>query len=61
MLEQNTRVVAVYEADVYLGLINMDDIAEAFAVLSFLERYGRHEQPPSDADRIQPSGDASAG
>ncbi len=61
MLEQNTRVVAVYEADMYLGLINMDDIAEAFAVLSFLERYGRRDQPPSDADRIQPSEDASAG
>jgi hypothetical protein len=61
MLEKNTRVVAVYEDDAYLGLINMDDIAEAFAVLAFLERYGRREQPPSDADRIRPSEDASAG
>jgi hypothetical protein len=61
MLEKNTRVVAVYEGDVYLGLINMDDIAEAFAVLAFLERYGRRQQPPPDADRIQPSGGTNAG
>jgi Zn-dependent protease len=61
MLQQNTRIAAVYEDDTYLGLVNMDDIAEAFAVLAFLERYGRREQPPSDADRIQPTGGASTG
>ncbi|NJK80089.1 MAG: site-2 protease family protein [Chloroflexaceae bacterium] len=45
MGEQSARVVAVYEGETYLGLINQDDLAEAFTVLSFMERFRR--RPPS--------------
>ncbi len=38
MNERSTRVVAVYEGDVYLGLVSIEDIAEAYAVLAFLQR-----------------------
>lgn len=38
MNERSTRVVAVYEGDAYLGLVSIEDIAEAYAVLAFLQR-----------------------
>jgi Zn-dependent protease len=38
MAEQNARVVAVYDGETYLGLVSMEDIAEAFAVIAFLQR-----------------------
>jgi hypothetical protein len=36
--EQNARVVAVYAGETYLGLVSMEDIAEVFAVVAFLQR-----------------------
>lgn len=38
MNDQGTRVVAVYEGDTYLGLVSIEDISEAYAVLAFLQR-----------------------
>lgn len=38
MSEQGARLAAVFDGADYLGLISIEDISEAFAVLSFLER-----------------------
>jgi Zn-dependent protease len=38
MGERGVRVVAVYSGENYLGLVSIEDIAEAFAVISFLDR-----------------------
>lgn len=38
MVEQGTRIAAVFNGANYLGLISMEDIAEAFKVQAFLER-----------------------
>ncbi len=46
MAEQGVRIVAVYNAANYLGLISMEDIVEAFTVQTFVERQKqlRHAQ-----------------
>ncbi|MBK9712634.1 MAG: site-2 protease family protein [Kouleothrix sp.] len=41
MGERAARVVAVYDGDSYLGLVSQEDIAEAFAIISFQRR--QHE------------------
>ncbi|MFO7168300.1 MAG: site-2 protease family protein [Chloroflexota bacterium] len=38
MAERGVRIVAVYSGDTYLGLVSLEDMAEAYAVLTFLER-----------------------
>jgi Zn-dependent protease len=38
MSEQNNRVAAVYGGETYLGLLSLEDIAEAYAVLAFQQR-----------------------
>lgn len=38
MVEQGTRIAAVYNGADYLGLISMEDIVEAFTVQTFVER-----------------------
>ncbi len=38
MAENGTRVVAVFDGNDYLGLVGIEDIQEAFAVLTFVER-----------------------
>lgn len=38
MAEHNQRVVAVYDGDHFLGLVSIEDISEAFTVLSFMQR-----------------------
>ena len=38
MAEHNQRVVAVYDGDHFLGLVSIEDISEAFTVLSFQQR-----------------------
>ncbi len=38
MSEKSVRVVAVYDGIAYLGLVSLEDIAEAFAVITFLQR-----------------------
>lgn len=49
--EHQERVAAVYTGGLYLGLINQDDIAEAFTVLSFVERYNNNNPRP-DSDSL---------
>jgi len=44
MSEQDVRVVAVYDGLTYLGLVSLEDIAEAFAVLTFLQRQQQARQ-----------------
>lgn len=48
MIARNVRVVAVFEDETYLGLLNRDDISEAFTVLSFLERFQRTSPAPHE-------------
>lgn len=38
MNQKGTRVAAVYAQNSFMGLVSMDDISEAFAVLSFQQR-----------------------
>ncbi|HMO58263.1 MAG TPA: site-2 protease family protein [Roseiflexaceae bacterium] len=38
MAEQEARVVAVYDGERYLGLVSLEDIAEAYAVISYMQR-----------------------
>jgi Zn-dependent protease len=38
MVQAGSRVAAVYEGPQFLGLVNADDIGEAFAVLTFVQR-----------------------
>ncbi|MEN9934016.1 MAG: hypothetical protein RLZZ387_595 [Chloroflexota bacterium] len=38
MAERGVRIVAVYSGEAYLGLVSLDDMAEAHAVLTFMER-----------------------
>ncbi|HWQ14817.1 MAG TPA: site-2 protease family protein [Roseiflexaceae bacterium] len=47
MAEHGVRIVAVYDGENYLGLVSLDDMAEAYAVLTFLERQRR--QAPAGA------------
>jgi CBS domain-containing protein len=39
MAEKGVRVVAVTEGDGYLGLVSAEDLAEAMAVATFVERH----------------------
>jgi Zn-dependent protease len=36
--ENSVRVIAVYDGERYLGLLSLEDIAEAYAVISFMQR-----------------------
>lgn len=38
MAERNVRVVAVYDGPAYLGLVSIEDIAEAFSIITYQER-----------------------
>jgi hypothetical protein len=44
----------VYEGEIYLGLVSIEDISEAYAVLSYLERQ-------KEARRAQMARDVSSG
>lgn len=51
MNERATRVVAVYDGETYLGLVSIEDISEAYAVLAFLQRQQevrRAQEPPPE-------------
>ena len=50
MSEKGARVVAVYEGSTYLGLVSIEDISEAFAVMSFLQR----QQEARRAQQVEP-------
>ena len=47
MVEQGTRIAAVYDGAAYLGLIGLDDIAEAFAIQTFIRRHERLKPAPA--------------
>lgn len=47
MIEQNKRVVAVYSGEAYLGLVSLEDISEAFAVLTYQQRQQELRQTES--------------
>jgi len=38
MTDADTRIAAVFDGELYLGLVSTEDIAEARAVLTFLNR-----------------------
>jgi hypothetical protein len=38
MSEGGTRIAAVFEGERYLGLVSQEDISEALAVLTFVQR-----------------------
>jgi Zn-dependent protease/predicted transcriptional regulator len=46
MGERSARVVAVYRGENYLGLVSIEDIAEAFAVLAFLNQQRTQQMYP---------------
>lgn len=58
MTQNGVRVVAVYDAEQYLGLVSIEDIAEAFTVLRFAEHYNRHNAPPSTSNQPDPQSGA---
>lgn len=41
MATKSARVVAVYQGEDYLGLVSIEDIAEAYAVLTYQQRQGQ--------------------
>lgn len=47
MEEKEVRVVGVWEGEMFLGLVSADDIAEAQAVLTFLNRRLSEGHPPT--------------
>lgn len=49
MAEKGQRVAAVYRGEEYLGLVSIEDISEALAVLTFLRR-GQRPPPGTPAD-----------
>ncbi|MDB5295003.1 MAG: peptidase [Phycisphaerales bacterium] len=46
MADRETRIVAVFDGDHYLGLVSAEDISEAQAVLTFLNRRLQDGAPP---------------
>lgn len=48
MAEQRVRIAAVYDGDNYLGLVSMEDIAEAFTVQAFVQRQKQLRQAPAN-------------
>lgn len=53
MAERSVRVVAVYDGDVYLGLVSIEDISEAFAVAAYLQRRTT-PQPQTEPEEVTP-------
>ena len=48
MEEKDTRIAAVYDGAAYLGLIGLEDIAEAFAIQTFVRRHERLKPAPAN-------------
>lgn len=46
MVERDARIAAVYDSANYLGLVSLEDISEAFAVQTFLQRQKQLRQTP---------------
>jgi Zn-dependent protease len=49
MVEQDRRIAAVYDGANYLGLVSLEDIAEAFAVQTFVQRQKQTRQAQAGA------------
>lgn len=49
MQERETRIVAVFDGEMFLGLVSAEDIAEAQAVLTYLNRRLQDGVPPDRA------------
>jgi len=49
MAEQGRRIAAAYDGAAYLGLISLEDIAEAFAVQTFVQRQQQLRQARASA------------
>ncbi len=47
MGEQGARLVAVHDGATYLGLVGIEDLAEAYAVLQAVERYRARRDDPA--------------
>jgi Zn-dependent protease len=47
MAESGARVAGVFDNQLFLGLVNADDIGEAFAVLTFVQRQQALRQKPN--------------
>lgn len=45
MTEKEARVVAVYDRDTYLGLVSIEDMSEAMAVIQYLQLQRQGRQP----------------
>ncbi len=45
MAEQQSRVVAVFDHDTYLGLVNSDDLPEALMLITYEQRHQEIQQP----------------
>jgi CBS domain-containing protein len=48
MNENGTPIAAVYDGANYLGLVSMEDIAEAFTVQTFVERQKQLREAPAN-------------
>jgi hypothetical protein len=46
MTEQGVRVVAVYDGPIYLGLLSIEDLAEACSVIMVQQRQEAAKQVP---------------
>src|SRR3970282_2240 len=51
MGEKETRIAAVYDGTAYLGLIGREDIAEAFAIQTFVRRHEHLRPAPAHLGR----------
>jgi len=52
MAERGERVVAVFDGPNYLGLVSLEDINEALAILAFMEKHQQlkaQQEPASSA------------
>lgn len=52
MVERQTRVVAVYDGERYLGLISLDDLAEAYTVIASQQRQRTRREAASTVEKV---------
>jgi Zn-dependent protease/predicted transcriptional regulator len=60
MAEKGVRIVGVYQGETYLGLVSLDDMAEAYAVLRFLERQTNADGKTPEVQGDAPSSEGGA-
>jgi Zn-dependent protease len=52
MIERQTRVVAVYDSDRYLGLISLDDLSEVYAVIVSKQRQRMRQEVAATGEKV---------